>query len=85
MLELSDNIVCAELMVDASVEHSHSHAVHANVVPEQDEEGVAHDSEAHLAEGVATVLEVALEQVELAEVQDRVVLAQFVVWDAILG
>jgi len=55
VLELSNQVVGAEFVENARVDHPHLNAVYAHVEPEQGEEAVAHHSEAHLTENVAAI------------------------------
>ena len=60
-------------MEQSSVQDSDHHAIDPDIRPQQDIPRVIHDSEATLAHRVTGVFQVALEQIDLSSVHDRVV------------
>jgi len=84
MLELSQQVVGAEFVVNPCVQQTDLHSVHPHEGPHENEEGIVHDPEAHLAHGVAAVFQVSLEQIVHAAVSDRVFRTQFLVRNLIV-
>jgi hypothetical protein len=70
------NIVCSELVEDTCVKDSYLHAIHPQEEPEQHIPAIRHDSEPHLAHGVAAVVEVTFEEVDFPEVKNGVLRSQ---------
>ena len=65
-------------MEQSSVHDANTHTVYSDVGAEEDIPAVVHNSKSTLAHGVARVLQVALKQVDLASVHDRIFRAESV-------
>lgn len=81
MLEFSDDVVSAELVVQPRVIESNTDIINAQVVANQKEPAVCHASEAGHTHHVSTVFQVALIKILLAVVEDFVFGAQSVIRD----
>lgn len=74
MLELSQDVVAAKLVVKSCVEDSDDDVVNSEVAPNEDEPSVWHDSPPYLGHRVSTVFQIALEQIQGAK------MANWVLW-----
>ena len=85
MLELPEHVISPKLMVESRVVDPHTHAIHTQVVPNQEEPTILHCPETNHRHHVTTVFQVTLEQVQLPIVQNLVIWAQPVVRNLVLA
>lgn len=72
------NEISAKFVEDTRVKDSYSDSIDSEVVSEKNIIAVVHNSKSDFAHGIATVFEIALEQIDLREVEDWVFWRQFV-------
>ena len=71
-LELTVNEVLSEFVENTRVNNSHTHAIHSQVVSQQNVEAIVHHSESHSAQCIATVLQICFEEIDLTKMFDRI-------------
>ena len=85
MSEFSQDDTRREVVEHACVQDTDTHAIDSNVRAQQDIPAVVHDSESTYAHGIAGIFQITLEQVDLPTLGDRVVLAESMIRNFLVG
>ena len=76
MAEITNNVVCSELVENPRVKDSNQSMIVSNVASQQNEKAVSHNSESHVRLRMASIPKFVFEKVNLAVVFDWIVLTK---------